>query len=132
MGRLFERHFVDAIPATSARREIHFGFVLLGHRFIQCTFVIDQIESVEWHTGQASDMAGHDMNDWHVALWFDHNDPIKGEGRRKWNLRKPEQEVYVVGPSAPREHAEALGRRFVRFLRAAGACLVESGMRPAP
>jgi hypothetical protein len=27
------------------------------------------------------------MHDWHVSLWFDHDDPEKSEHKRKWHLR---------------------------------------------
>jgi len=66
-------------------------------------------------------MAGHDMTDWGVYLWFDHNDPDKSEKKRK--LKKPDQDIYRVGPSTRKSRAEAFGLSFVAFLRDAGAKL---------
>jgi hypothetical protein len=62
------------------------------------------------------------MNDWHVVLWFDHNDAAKS--LRQNMLRKPDQEVYVVGPERRKKTTEAFGLSFVEFLRAAGVMLV--------
>jgi hypothetical protein len=62
------------------------------------------------------------MNDWHVTLWFDHNDAA--ESLRRKALPKPDQEVYVVGPRRRKKITEAFGLSFVEFLRAAGVILV--------
>ena len=125
LGDLFGRHFAE-IPAQDLQsREIRFGYELLGHRFLNQTINIDRIETVEWKTGQATDMAGRDMNDWHVCLWYDHCDPAKSEKQHKW-YRKPDQDLYVVGPSTQKNEIEALGMELVAFLRAAGAALVQS------
>jgi hypothetical protein len=118
-GKLFVvSHFSDAEPGA-----IRFGFRLLGHRFIQQTIPVGRIESVEWNTGQATARAGHDMNDWHVVVWFDHNDPRKSEKRGNWP--KPDQDLHIVGPSSQKERAEELGLSLVAFLRDAGADLIQ-------
>jgi hypothetical protein len=126
LGDLVGRRFVVSTSKEAQPREIHFGYELLGHRVIQQRIEIDTIESIVWKTGQATDMAGRDMNDWHVCLWFDHNDPDKSEKKRK--LRKPDQDIYIVGPSTRKDRAEALGLSFVAFLRDAGAKLTQGAI----
>ena len=83
---------------------------------------MDKVESVDWRAGQASGMTGCDMDDWHVALWFDHDDPIKSEKERQWHP-KPEQDVYIVGPTRRKKDTASFGMEFVGFLRQAGAAL---------
>ncbi len=78
---------------------------------------------MEWHTGQVTDMAGHDMNDWHVALWYDHDNPVKSLKER--NLKKPNQDVYIVGSSGKKGDTSKFGYSFIEFLRQAGIALAE-------
>lgn len=61
-------------------------------------------------------MAGRDLNDWHVALWYYHPEGPK---------RKPfpgvrEEEVYIIGDSGPRAIVEAFGRQSIEFLKGVG------------
>jgi hypothetical protein len=123
MGDLFGSRFVECEPVEVGQNQIRFGFQLLGRRFVQKSIRLDKIESVEWKTGQLSGMSGRDMGDWQVWVWFDHDDPARAEARRKWH-RKPEQDLYGVGPSGRKRRTEALGLSFVSFLRSAGADLV--------
>ena len=122
IGALVGRQFVEVTPRAVTPGEIRFVFKVLGHRFIHCSIALNTIESVECNAGQATDQAGRDMNDWHVVLWFDHNDAAKS--LRQNMLRKPDQEVYVVGPDRRKKVTEAFGLSFVEFLRAAGVILV--------
>jgi hypothetical protein len=69
-------------------------------------------------------MAGRDMNDWTVFIWFDHHDPARSEKKKRRKYRKPDQKIYCVGPSTRKERTEALGLALVAFLRDAGADLV--------
>jgi len=104
---------------------IRFGYNLLGCRVFQRNIQVDRIESVMWNPGQATSMAGHDMKDWHVILWFDHCDPEKSKKRHM--LHKPDQELHIVGPLRRKEDTSALGYEFLSFLRKAGAHLVQGG-----
>ncbi|MHC4169870.1 MAG: hypothetical protein ACYSWQ_23220 [Planctomycetota bacterium] len=124
LGDMFGRHFAEIPAQDLSPNGVRFGYELFGCRFINQTIRIDRIETVEWRTGQATDVAGRDMNDWHVCLWHDHCDPARSEKQREWH-RKPDQDVYIVGPSARKEKIEALGMELVAFLRAAGAALVQ-------
>jgi hypothetical protein len=126
LGELGGRRFVESASHEVHQTEVRFGYEMLGHRFIQQRFAIGKIESIEWTTGQATAMAGRDMNDWHVCLWFDHDDPAENESQSSGKLRKLGQKVYLVGPSTEKKLAEALGISVVAFLRAAGADLVQS------
>ena len=125
LGNIFGRQFAEISSQNSPQNEINFGYVLLGRRFVNQSIRIDRIESVEWSTGQATDLAGRDMNDWQVLLWYDHFDTAKSEKQRKWH-RKPNQDIYAVGPSTHKDKIEAFGMEFVTFLQDAGAHLVQT------
>jgi len=120
-GDVAGRQFAD----VSVPREIRFGYELFGKRFIQRRIALDKIESVEWSPGQATSMAGRDMKDWLICLWVDHDDPIESQKRQRW-ARKPDQDVYIVGPSRRKEDTGALGLSFIAFIRDAGVTLVPS------
>ena len=122
---MFGRHFAEISAQALSSREVGFGYELFGRRFLKQAIRVDRIETVEWRTGQATDVAGRDMNDWHVFVCYDHCDPAKSEKRRKW-AKKPDQDVYVLGLSTRKEKIEALGMELVAFLQAAGASLVQS------
>ena len=115
VGRLF-------VESDGKRVAVRFGVQVFGRRLIQKEVPLKAIESVEWSTGQATSMAGRDMNDWQVCLWFYHSDPEKRE--RQKHFRKPDQEIYIIGPSGPKDRTAALGTAFVNFLLASGAELV--------
>ncbi len=117
-GRLF------AEITTASPQALELGVYLAGRRFVQQTIPLGSVEAVEWNTGQATSMAGHDMNDWQVWVWFDHADPAKSEKERRIGLRKPDQDLYGVGPATRKHHTEALGLSLVAFLLASGADLV--------
>jgi hypothetical protein len=125
IGDVFGRHFVEWDSIDAQRSDIHFGFELFGHRFLQKSILLDKIQSVEWSTGQATSMAGRDMNDWTVWVWFDRDDPVRAEAQRKCRL-KPDQDLYGVGPADGKERTEALGLSFISFLRSAGLDLIQS------
>ena len=117
-GKLF------AEISTASPQALELGVYLAGRRFVQQTIPLDSIETVEWSTGQATSMAGRDVNDWHVCLWFDHSDPAKSTKERRIGLRKPDQEICCIGPYGHKNKTAAFGLSVVDFLRAAGADLV--------
>jgi hypothetical protein len=67
-------------------------------------------------------MAGHDMNDWCIGMWFD-LDVNENRGRRRYG-RKPDQDIYIVGPSGPKGETRTFGLALVDFLCRAGAPMV--------
>jgi hypothetical protein len=114
-------HFADVTTEGDGEKSVRFGFTMLGHRFYCQKIAIRRIETVEWKPGRATDMAGQDMNDWHVSLWFDHDDRDRSE---RWkHARKPDQDIYIVGPSRRKELTAAFGRELLSFLKHAGAVL---------
>lgn len=121
LGSVAGRQFVE-IPAQDDRpREMCFGFQLFGRRFIQRRIELAKVESVEWTPGQATSMAGRDMDDWLVGLWFDHVDPAgKIEGSRK-----PDQDLHTVGRSGKKKDTEEFGISFVDFLNKHGTSLMQ-------
>jgi hypothetical protein len=114
IGGLLGKQFVEWNPNDFQPQCIRFGFQLLSHRFIQKTVQRDKIESVSWHTGQASGMAGRDVGDWTVWIYFDSGD------------KNSDHRFYGVGPAVRKERAEALGSSLISFLRSAGVDLVQA------
>jgi hypothetical protein len=95
-----------------------FGFQMGRGRPCYVRIRMDAIAKVEWRTGQASALAGRDMNDWYVSIKFD---------KRKSTItplgRPYPHRFYTVGPSGPRETVEEFGLEFVKLLISAGARL---------
>ena len=120
-GEFSLSHFAEVVPGEDGANQVRFGFYFLWWSFFYKTIPVSKIESVEWHTGQSSDFARRDMGDWRVALWFDHNDPMKSA--RHSHLKKPEQDVYLVGPSGPKVITSEFGRDLLVFLQQAGVVL---------
>jgi hypothetical protein len=117
------RRFVLYPSGQTDSSRIRFGFEIFGRRVFQRDVQIERIESVEWAPGQATSMAGHDVNDWQVVLWFDHCNPEKS--KRDHMLRKPNQDLLIVGPARRKEDTSSLGLEFVAFLLKSGARLTE-------
>lgn len=116
------RRFALFASDDAHQASIRFGYEIFGHRFYQNDVEIKRIESVEWSSGQATSMAGRDMEDWSVALWYDHCNPERSKQRHM--LRKPEQDLYIVGPSRRKEDTVPFGMEFVSFLSSVGAFLI--------
>lgn len=118
------REFVWTIRLANGQNEIHFGNQLYGRRLVRLRIAVKKIEHVKWSTGQASHFAERDMNDWSVAVWYDHDDPIKSERNRKWG-GCVDQDIHIVGPSRTKKKVVAFGQSFLDFLRQSGASLVQ-------
>lgn len=115
------RKFVCFAAEDTAQECIRFGYELFGRRFFQKDVEIDRIESVEWSSGQATSMAGRDMDDWRVLLWYDHGNFEKS--KKNHMLKKPDQSAYIVGPPRRKGDAAVLGRGLVLFLGEIGVHL---------
>jgi hypothetical protein len=118
LGFYARKQFVESIPQDTGVVEIRFGFQLFGHRLYNFSVSLDKIESVRW-------VPYYSSNCMFIALNFDIDDPEVSQRRQKIGYRKPDQDVYVVGPSRSKKKTEAFGRAFVDFLRRAGATLVQ-------
>ena len=112
IGELFGKKFAEWNPNDPQPRCIRFGVQCFSRRFIQKSFQLNKIESVSWHTGQASSMAGREVNDWKVWIYLDSG------------IQKPDHIHYGVGPAWRKRRSEALGLSLVSFLRNAGVDLV--------
>jgi hypothetical protein len=124
LGAFSLKHFAEIADSKENSRFLRFGFSALWCRHFYQAIPINKIESIEWHSGQATNLAGRDMNDWHVILWFDHGDPAKSEKQKKL-YRKPDQDIYIIGPSRAKELTAAFGWEVLAFLEAAGVRLIQ-------
>jgi hypothetical protein len=113
LGEFSRRHFAEAIR-DGGRNVIGFGFVLLGRKFYYLRIQRGQVVSVVMNTGQATAMAGRDMNDWSVVVWY--REP---RGTPRFGFRAGE-DVYIVGPAGAKQQTAQFFAGFVEFLRAAG------------
>ncbi len=127
-------HFVEILPQHGDDLMVRFGFTLLGGDFNQLQIRRAKLASVEWSSGQATSLAGHDMNDWEVHLWYG----CKGSKRWTSSSGYREEALHVVGPHGPKQEAGALGESLVDFFRSAGIDLhptkneCEFSTRPTP
>lgn len=124
LGAFAVKEFIWSVKGESNCRKILFGYKFCGKRFVYREISVPKIESVSWSTGQASSLAGRDVNDWSVAIWSDHDDSERSQRRRKLKYRKPDQDICIVGPTGRKEDAAAFGLKLVEFLRESGAQLL--------
>jgi hypothetical protein len=116
--------FAEVVETGPNTWDLRFGFRMAGHCLFYQGIPLNKIESLVWSSGQATSLAGRDMNDWTVVLWYDHDDPVKSEHKKKWKHYHPDQDPYSVNFSGPKEDAAILGREFLALLKNAGAVLV--------
>lgn len=112
-GEFVRRHFAEVIRDDSGQLLLCFGYQLFGRSFYLLKLKWEGIISVDWGAGQATSMAGRDMKDWHVCLWFHPDSAV-------WNGAAHKIGIYIVGLYQPREMAEVFGDKFIAFLRKAG------------
>jgi hypothetical protein len=114
LGTLSRRQFADSRPAGDGV-VIGFGYELLGRRFYYLRIAAEDVNSVDMSSGQATANAGHDMEDWSVAVWYRNPAPSRFvfPGSR-------DDLVYIVGPPGPRGQTAERLAAVVAFLRAAG------------
>ena len=84
------------------------GFRLFGLDIVEHRIAAEDLIAIRWNKGQASDMAGRDVNDWSVLLWY--RDP-KADGK---------QAVLPIGSARAKAVTEELGRRIIAFLDQTG------------
>ena len=108
-------HFVEALQLAGHDRIVRFGFSLLKRQFVQLQISKSDVASIEWSAGQATSLAGREMDDWHVFVRYHH------KGAKRWTETGYREEAsHMVGPSGPRYQAEATGRALIAFLESAG------------
>lgn len=113
LGGFSYRQFVEIATTDRGDSSVHFGYELFGKSFYQLRIPAEDIWWVNWRTGQASYHAGHDVDDWHVMIWY-RDDKAYHRGRS----------LHTIGFQGPKESIEAFGIRFVDFLKAGGIDLV--------
>jgi hypothetical protein len=118
LGEFARDHFVEA-ERDGERAVFRLGYTLFGICFDSFRVERAQIVAVSMGSGQASALAGRDMNDWSVLLRYrDPDIPARYfDGRRI-------DELYIIGPARARAVTEEWFGAFVAFLRAAGVELV--------
>jgi len=123
LGAFSLKEFVRTGRPENGQNEIQFGYQIFGCRLLYFSVSADKVESIHWGTGQATSRAGRDMDDWSVAIWYDHGDPIKSQKQQKW--RHPDQDIYIVGPMGRKQEIAAFGNVLLDFLRKSGASLMQ-------
>ncbi len=116
LGNFSAHQFVEIIPQHGDDLILRFGFTLLERDFNHVQIRRAKLASVEWSSGQATSVAGHDMNDWQVGVWYD------CKGSKRWFSASDyrEEAGYGVGPEGPKHEAAALGASLVEFFRSGG------------
>jgi hypothetical protein len=115
MGIYAGHQFIRAEPFENAI-SISIGYLLFGQPLNYLKIPTSAISSIQWSSGQGTAMAGRDMNDWSIAIWYNHpNGP-----RRKPFPGVRDEELFLIGPSGQKEKVEAFGKQIVAFLTRTG------------
>ena len=123
LGEFACRQFVRIERHDEKNTAVCFGYWIMKQRFYNLKIDIAQIESIGWHSGQGTAMAGRDMDDWRVVIFYDlPNTQLKtGKALASWT-----QGVYTVGRTGPKDEVVKFGLAFVPFICRAGAALKQS------
>lgn len=116
LGDFSNRSFIEVVAQADQSQRICFGYVMFRRDFHDFEIEARALSSVEWSTGQATALAGEDMDDWHVTFWYHHP---KGPQPRVFPGMRPD-EPHCWGPSGSQGVIEAFGLSLVRFLQQAG------------
>ncbi|MBL8814516.1 MAG: hypothetical protein JNL58_00700 [Planctomyces sp.] len=115
LGAFSNRQVVRATPEGSAET-ISFGFLMFGRFLSYLVIDVRAISSIGWHSGQGTAMAGRDLNDWTVVIWY--HSPRTQDTRSYPEMRV--EEVFVIGEYGTKASAEAFGSNLVEFLKSVG------------
>jgi hypothetical protein len=118
MGVFSARQFVLIERPLEAPPVVSFGYRVGKHRLFYFRLRLDGIDSVEWSSGQATAIAGRDMDDWSVFIWYDPGLIVRRFPRL---IRSRGRSVHCIGDPGPKEATAEFGGRFVALLRAEGA-----------
>lgn len=114
LGEFSQRHFVEA-AGEGDELVIGFGYTLFGRDLYYVRVPGERVAALNMGSGQATAVAGRDMNDWSVACWYHNPDspekPIVG---------LPANELHLVGAPWAKAETERTFRELITFLRAAG------------
>lgn len=115
-GEFAPRQIAEIVKSASGEAMLCFGYDLFNRRFYCLKVRCDGIRSVKWSPGQATSLAGHDMKDWYVSVWFDREYVVVDTLAYKCDL-------HVVGPPRQRRQTEEFGNQFIEFLRGVGVAV---------
>ncbi|MBI1321811.1 hypothetical protein GC170_01290 [bacterium] len=121
VARFAKVHWVRIVRNDPWPSTISIGFELFGRDFDRFRIALPDITKIDWTSGQATELAGRDMNDWHVALWY-------RKKRRSGNAIRSADEpcdLVLIGPQGTKEETAELGERLVRFLVESGVDLIQ-------
>lgn len=122
LGEFGAARFLTVERTEIGESEACFGYWLHGKRYYFFKVPLSEIVSLNWNTGQATSLAGRDMNDWHTCIWHLTNRDtmaskitVRDRGRR--------EDFYLFGPQGTKETVEPFACRTVKFLSDSGAVL---------
>ena len=124
IGLLSRNQFADLFMRESGVWVLRLGYRAYGMPVYYGEIPLQHVTSVEWSAGQATSLAGRDMNDWHVILWYKPEPPQTP--RFPFGIR-PEEDLFVVGESRAKSETAILGCAIVEFLRGAGLRIEQRG-----
>ncbi|NUM34634.1 MAG: hypothetical protein HUU50_08825 [Candidatus Brocadiae bacterium] len=123
LGAFAFEHFLEIAETDVNLRKLCFGFRIIGIRVIQKSLDLKNVKMLQWSPGQATSIAGKDMNDWSVVIWFGHDNHTY-ENSQKAQLN-PDQDLYILGPARAKEITEVLGHEILAFIHRAGINMVQ-------
>lgn len=116
------RHFVEIGESATGASLLRVCFSLFGKDFVCAAIPLTSISEVHWSPGQASSLAGRDVGDWSVSVWYDAEDS-DARRRRSRGLRQ-DRDIVALGSPRPKEITAAFGRELLALLADAGTVLV--------
>jgi hypothetical protein len=128
----FARNQLLRVERNHESRTLAVGFRLLGRDFIEYRIPAEDLASLSWSSGQASDMAGRDVDDWTVFLWYRHHDPQREERELQSHYKRPGFAILAIGPAGAKYVTESLGLHVATFLIVSGCPVVVEPTRTSP
>ena len=116
----FSRQQVLIVNASDDCSILQVGFRLFGFNIVEHRLLAEDLVSIRCSRGQASDLAGRDVNDWSVILWYRHHDRKIQAIQQQFGAPRPGQSPLVIGPPRKKTLTEPLARRVICFLNESG------------
>lgn len=115
-------HFVEVLQRTGDEQVVRFGFILFDRQFIQLQITESEIASVEWSSGQATALAGRDLDDWTATVWYHQ------KGSKRWITANcySDEASHRIGVPAPCGTAAANANELVTYLESSGIAFRQS------
>jgi hypothetical protein len=113
------RQFLE-VKSSSERKRLEIGSKAFAFDLVEHRIAADDLVELTWRPGQGSDMAGRDVGDWSLFLWYRHGDQALAALQKRRLHPRPEERVVVIGTPQARETAEQLARDVWKFLSESG------------